>query len=196
VGYLLGRGWDGRWMVMFGLAVASIAFFGYSHMDLDSGTWDILGCLLNQGAGLAFVFVPLTVLTMDRIPRHETGYATSLYSVMRNIGSSMGVSFVTTWIARRSQFNQNVLAAQVTDNSLVTRQALEQGRALFMRAGSDPVTAGHRALAVLYGTVQQQAALLSFLSAFRLMGYLFLAVIPVALILRKLQHQEPVVPRS
>jgi DHA2 family multidrug resistance protein len=196
VGYLLGRGWDGRWMVAFGLFVASLAFFGYSHMDLDSGTWDIVLSLLNQGAGLAFVFVPLTVLTMDQIPKHETGYATSLYSVMRNIGSSMGVSFVTTWIARRSQFHQNVLAAQVTDNSLFTRQALEQGRALFMRAGSDPTTAGHRALAMLYGAVQQQAALLSFLSAFRLMGILFLVVIPVAFILRRPHHKEHVVPRS
>ena len=132
VGYLLGRGWDGRWMLVFGFAVASFAFFGYSHMDLDSGTWDILVHLLNQGAGLAFVFVPLTVLTMDPIPKPETGYATSLYSVMRNIGSSMGVSFVTTWIARRSQFNQSLLAAHVTDNSPFTRQALETGSSIVL----------------------------------------------------------------
>jgi DHA2 family multidrug resistance protein len=185
VGYLLGRGWDGRWMIVFGFAVASLAFFGYSHMDLNSGTWDILVHLLNQGAGLAFVFVPLTTLTMDPIPKQETGYATSLYSVMRNIGSSMGVSFVTTWIARRSQFNQSLLAAHVTDNSPFTRQALEQARALFLRGGSDPVTASRRALAMLYGVMQQQATLLSFLSVFRLMGIMFLLIIPLAFIIRR-----------
>jgi DHA2 family multidrug resistance protein len=191
VGYLLGKGWDGRWMLVFGFAVASFAFFGYSHMDLDSGTWDILVHLVNQGAGLAFVFVPLTVLTMDPIPKAETGYATSLYSVMRNIGSSMGVSFVTTWIARRSQFNQSLLAAHVTDNSPFARQALEQARALFLRGGSDPATASRRALAMLYGVVQQQATLLSFLSVFRLMGMLFLLLIPLVLILRRPKRGTP-----
>ena len=196
VGYLLGRGWDGRWMVVFGFVVASLAFFGYSHMNLDSGTWDILMHLLNQGAGLAFVFVPLAVLTMDPIPKQEMGYATSLYSVMRNVGSSVGVSFVTTWIARGSQSNQNLLAAQVTDSNPFARQALEQGRNLFLRAGSDPVTASHRALAMLYGVVQQQATLLSFLSVFRLMGFLFLAIIPLVFILRRPQHKEHVEPRS
>jgi len=176
---------------VFGFAVAGIAFFGYSHMDLDSGTWDILAHLLNQGAGLAFVFVPLTVLTMDQIPKHETGYATSLYSVMRNIGSSMGVSFVTTWIARRSQFNQTLLAAQVTDTSPFARQALEQARAMFLRGGSDPATASRRALAMLYGAVQQQATLLSFLSVFRLMGILFLLIIPMVFIIRRPKGKRP-----
>jgi len=57
---------------------------------------------------------PLTTLTMDPIPKRETGYATALYSVMRNIGSSVGISFVTTWLERRAQFNQTVLAAHVT----------------------------------------------------------------------------------
>ena len=191
VGYLLGRGWDGRWMLVFGFAVASFAFFGYSHMDLNSGTWDILVHLLNQGAGLAFVFVPLTVLTMDPVPKPETGYATSLYSVMRNIGSSMGVSFVTTWIARRSQFNQSLLAAHVTDNNPFTRQALEKAQVLFLRGGSDPTTASRRALAMLYTAVQQQATLLSFLSVFRLMGILFLLIIPLVLILRRPKGRSP-----
>jgi len=185
VGYLLGRGWDARWMLVFGFTVAGIAFFGYSHMDLDSGSRDILVHLVNQGAGLAFIFVPLTVLSMDPIPKHETGYATSLYSVMRNIGSSMGVSFVTTWIARRSQFNQSLLAAHVTDISPLTRQALERAQGMFLRGGSDPVTASRRAQAMLYGAVQQQAALLSFLSVFRLMGILFLLLIPLVFMVRK-----------
>ena len=90
VGYLLGKGWDGRRMVAFGLVVTSVAFFGYATMTLDSGTWDIFWYQVNQGMGMSFVFVPLTTLTMAPIPRAETGYATSLYSVMRNIGSSMG----------------------------------------------------------------------------------------------------------
>ena len=137
VGYLLGRGWDGRWMLVSGFVIASMAFFGYSRMNLDSGTWDLFWYQINQGIGMSLVFVPLTTLTMDPIPRQETGYATSLYSVMRNIGSSMGISFVTTLIARRSQFHQSVLAAHVTPYDLPLPQTLRQAQSLFFNGGRD-----------------------------------------------------------
>jgi len=185
VGYLLGKGWDGRWMVAAGFFVTSLAFFGYSTMTLDSGTWDILGHQINQGMGMAFVFVPLTTLTMAPIPKAETGYATGLYSVMRNIGSSMGVSFVTTWVARRSQFHQNILVAHVTPERLRVQQLLDQARQLFRHAGADWTTATRQAQAELYAIVQQQASLLSFTEVFRLLGLLFLLVIPLVLLMRR-----------
>jgi MFS transporter, DHA2 family, multidrug resistance protein len=185
VGYLLGKGWDERWMLAFGFAVAGIAFFGYSHMDLDSGTWDIFWYQINQGLGMAFLFVPLTTLTMEPIPREETGYATSLYSVMRNIGSSMGISFVTTWLARRSQFHQDVLSANLTPGNLPTGQML-QGMTRFMQfRGFDIGTSTQKAEALLYQLLQQQASLLSYLDVFYLMGILFLASIPLILIMRR-----------
>jgi DHA2 family multidrug resistance protein len=185
VGYLLGKGFDGRWMLAFGFTVTAVSFFGFSHMNLNSGTWDILFHLVNQGVGMSFIFVPLTTLTMDPIPKQETGYATSLYSVMRNIGSSAGVSFVTTWVARRSQFHQSMLAEHVNPYNPYTREMLDRARQLFIQRGADPVTAGQRALAVLYGLLQKQAAVLSFLNVFRLMGILFLLVIPMILVMRR-----------
>jgi DHA2 family multidrug resistance protein len=192
VGYLLGKGWDARLMVIFGFVVASLAFFGYSHMSLQSGTWDILLHQINQGAGTAFVFVPLTVLTMDPIPKAETGYATSLYSVMRNIGSSVGISFVTTWVARRSQFHQSILAAHVTRYDLRSQQFLGLARGLFFHQGFDWSTAGRRSLGVLYGMLRQQAALISFIEVFRVMGFLFLAIVPLVLLMRKARQRGTV----
>jgi DHA2 family multidrug resistance protein len=192
VGYLLGKGWDARLMLIFGFVIASMAFFGYSHMSLESGTWDILLHQINQGAGMAFVFVPLTMLTMDPIPKAETGYATSLYSVMRNIGSSVGISFVTTWVARRSQFHQSILAAHVTSYNLQTQQFLGLARGLFFHQGSDWSTAGKRSLDVLYDMLQQQAALISFIEVFRIMGFLFLATVPLVLLMRKASQRGTV----
>jgi DHA2 family multidrug resistance protein len=185
VGYLLGKGWDGRKMLFFGFLVTSVAFFSYAKMDLESGTWDIFLAQLNQGMGMAFIFVPLTTLTMDPIPRALTGYATSLYSVMRNVGSSMGISFVTTWVARRSQFHQSILAEHVTPYSVRTEQFLAQSRTFFERGGSDWSEAGRQSAASLYGMVQQQAALLSFTEVFRIMGFVFLTVIPLILLMRR-----------
>jgi DHA2 family multidrug resistance protein len=189
-GYLLGKGWDARRLLVFGFVVASFAFFGYSHMSLQSGTWDILLYQINQGAGMAFVFVPLTTATMDPIPKAETGYATSLYSVMRNIGSSVGISFVTTWVARRSQFHHSVLAGHVTGYDLRTQRFLEMARQHFFLQGSDWSTATRRGLGVLYGMLQQQAALLSFIEVFRIMGFMFLATVPFVLLMRRARQRR------
>jgi DHA2 family multidrug resistance protein len=194
VGYLLGKGWDGRKMVAFGLVVTSVAFFGYATMTLDSGTWDIFWYQVNQGMGMSFVFVPLTTLTMAPIPWAETGYATSLYSVMRNIGSSMGVSFVTTWVARRSQFHQTVLAAHVTSGNGPTVLALGRAQAAFQHAGANSFTAAQQAFGWLYGVVQQQAALLSYLEAFRILGALFLLVIPLTFLMQRPARKLPAAP--
>ena len=122
---------------------------------------------------------------MEMIPREDIPYATSLYSVMRNIGSSMGISFVTTWVARRSQFHQTRLSGDVSLYNLQTQQMLNQSRATFMQHGSDWATATQQALATLYGSVQQQAALLSFIDVFYLMGWMFLLSIPLVLLMRK-----------
>jgi DHA2 family multidrug resistance protein len=122
---------------------------------------------------------------MEHIPKAETGYATSLFSVMRNIGSSVGISFVTTWVARRSQFHQSILSAHVTGYRLQTQQFLGQTRGLFFHGGSDWSMAGHRGLDVLYGMLQQQASLLSFVEVFRILGFMFLAIVPLVLLMRK-----------
>jgi DHA2 family multidrug resistance protein len=185
VGYLLGKNWDGRWMLAFGFGVAGLAFFGYSHMTLQSGTWDIFWYQIIQGTGMAFVFVPLTTLTMDPIPKAETGYATSLYSVMRNIGSSMGISFVTTCVARRSQFHQNILSSHITASSLASQQVLAHVTHSMQQRSFDSVTAGQKAHALLYQMLQQQASLLSYVDVFYVMGILFLMILPLIFLLRR-----------
>ena len=141
---------------------------------------------------MAFVFIPLTIITMEPIPKAETGYATSLYSVMRNIGSSIGISFVTTWVARRSQFHQSILSAHITRYDLRSQQFLGLARGLFFHRGFDWSTAGHRGLGVVYGMLRQQAALISFIEVFRIMGFLFLATVPLVLLMRKARQRGKV----
>jgi DHA2 family multidrug resistance protein len=137
---------------------------------------------------MGLLFVPLTTLTMASIPPQETGYATSLYSVTRNIGSSMGISFVTTWITRRSQFHQSILASHITASNQMSREAMEQITGFLQHSGTDRVTAKHEAGAMIYRTMQQQAALLSYVDVFHIMGYLFLIVIPLVFLMKRPHH--------
>jgi DHA2 family multidrug resistance protein len=190
VGYLLGKGWDARWMLIFAFALASLCFFGYARMTLDSGTWDIFWIQIVQGFALGFLFVPLTTLTMSPIPRAETSYGTSLYNTMRNIGSSVGISFVTTLVARREQFHLQTLGDHLSASSPMSQQAFAQLTPFLAHRGADPVTAAHKASGLIYQRLQQQAALLSYSDAFYLMGIYFLANIPLVLLMRGAEHNR------
>jgi DHA2 family multidrug resistance protein len=108
----------------------------------------------------------------------------------------MGVSFVTTWVARRSQFHQSILVAHVTPERPQVQQFLDQTRHLFRQGGSDWTTATRQAQAKLYAIVHQQASLLSFMEVFRLMGLLFLAAIPLIWLMRRVTEKgEALVPK-
>jgi DHA2 family multidrug resistance protein len=190
VGYVVGKRLDPRRLLGLGFAIASLAFYGYSTMNLSSGTWDIFWYQILQGAAMSFVFVPLTTLTMDPIPVQETGYATSLYSVMRNIGSSVGVSFVTTFVARRAQFHQSILAAHVTPYSQPFQALLGGTRELMARTGSDPATAGAQGIGLVSAMVERQASLLSFLEAFHIMAIVVLFCIVVVFLMKKPKYEH------
>jgi len=179
-GYMLGRRWDPRLLLAVGLAGTAYAFFEYSHLSLAAGPYDILWPQLLQGAAMSLVFVPLTTVTMDPIPLPSMGYATSIYSLVRNIGSSMGISFVTTELARRSQFHQARLAESISIYDPAVRQNLQA-----LGAGGT-----QQGIGMVYAKVLRQASLMSFLELFYILGVLFLLVIPVLLVMRKPRHQR------
>jgi DHA2 family multidrug resistance protein len=184
-GYLLGRRWDARLLLSIGLVVASVAFFNYSHLSLAAGPTDFLMPQIVQGIGMALVFVPLTTITMDPIPLPSMGYATSIYSLMRNIGSSIGISFVTTMLARRSQLHQSRLVESITPYSTDAANWLHSVAGAVGTSGSDPQSAANTALAAIYAVAQRQAALLSFLDLFHLLGIMFLVTVPLVWIMKR-----------
>jgi len=186
--YLMNRHLDARWMVFAGSVIGSLAFFGFSHMDLSSGTWDILGHQINQGIGQTFIFLPLTILVMDPIRKEEMAYATSLYSVMRNIGSSMGISFVTTVMARRAQFHQSRLSGDMGLSNLQLQQMQHGMAAVLNQRGADMADSAHQSLGLVYDLLQQQAALMSYVDVFHLLAWLFLLSSPLVLIMHKAKH--------
>ena len=150
---------------------------------------DFLIPQIIQGAGLAMVFVPLTTIAMDPIPLEAMGFATSLYSMIRNIGSSIGISFVTTQLARRTQFHQQRLTEAINQYNPEVRRYLST---LDGMTGTGSSAAGStRSIGVLYGQVMRQASAMSFLDLFHLLGILFLAVAPIVWIMRR-PRQKPV----
>jgi DHA2 family multidrug resistance protein len=104
---------------------------------------------------------------------------------MRNLGGSIGIAMTGTMLARHNQALTSMLGSHVTSYDPVTQRTFAQLRAGFMASGSDGVTATRRAYAALFGMVQQQAAMVSFVGIFQLLGLLFLALIPLVLFMKR-----------
>jgi DHA2 family multidrug resistance protein len=183
VGILLGR-IDGRRLLALGFVGGAVTLFWFGSLDLDAGYWDVFWPQFVQGIALALLFVPLTTVTMDPIPREKMGNATSIFNLMRNIGGSMGIATATTLLARRQQEYVNLLGAHADPYRLETRALLEQLRAAFLAGGADLVTAGRQAEAALFGLVRRQASMLSFNDVFRVLGVSFVVLLPMLFLMK------------
>ncbi len=194
VGTLTGR-YDPRKLVATGLLTGAVTLFWLGGLNLNAGYWDIFWPQFVQGLGLSLIFVPLTTISMDPIPRERMGNATSLFNLMRNLGASIGIAMTTTLLYRYEQVHQTVLASHVDAYSLAARSALAGARARFLASGSDPVTAGERAYAAIAGLVARQAAMVSFVDVFRLLGTMFLLLVPLVLLMKRPQRGRSMAAR-
>jgi DHA2 family multidrug resistance protein len=183
-GLMTGR-FDPRKLLTTGLIVGGTTLLWLSRLNLQAGYWDIFWPQLIQGVGMSLLFVPLTTVSMDPIPREKMGNATSLFNLMRNIGGSIGIAATGTMLARNTQATTAVLGANVTAYDHASQATLMQMRAAFIASGSDPVTATSRANAAVFGMVQRQATMVSFVGIFLLLGILFIALVPLVLLMKR-----------
>ncbi len=191
VGAILAR-IDGRKMLSLGLLGVSFTLFQLSFLNLNAGYWDFFWPQLIQGLALSLVFVPLTTVTMDPIPKEEMGNATSIFNLMRNLGGSVGIATATTLVTRYSQKNINTLGANVTSLNPLSASVFDRIRSALISQGSDPVTAARQAYDAMFGMVARQAAMLSFVQVFRLLGLIFIIALPLLLLLRRPRGHGPV----
>jgi DHA2 family multidrug resistance protein len=184
VGAVLGR-FDPRKVLAAGLVGGAWSLYALSELNLSAGYWDIFWPQFVQGASLALLFVPLTTATMDPIPKEEMGNATSMFNLMRNIGGSVGIACGTTYLARHEQMHTALLGANVYAGNPRAQALLNGMQARIMAHGVDAVTAKHRAYGALWGMVQQQSAMQSFVDTFRGLGVVFLLVLPLLFVMKR-----------
>ena len=183
-GLMTGR-FDPRKLLTIGFVVGGGTLLWLSTLSLQAGYWDIFWPQLTQGMGLSLLFVPLTTVAMDPIPRERMGNATSLFNLMRNIGGSVGIAVTGTMLGRDQQRVTALLGSRVTAYDGQAQAMFAQIRAGFLAAGADAATATNRAYAALFGMVQRQAAMVSFVTLFQLLGLMFLALIPLVLLMKR-----------
>jgi MFS transporter, DHA2 family, multidrug resistance protein len=176
---------DTRKLLFSGVVLSAGAMFLLSRLSLDVGFWNFWWPLMLQGAALGLIFVPLTTVTHDPIPRERLGNATSIFNVMRNIGASIGISIVETLQYRALQRHINTLGKFVSPSNLKAQTMIGGLKQNFMAQGADVGTATKRAYDSVWGMLNQQAAMLSYNDVFFILSIIFLMMAPLILLMRK-----------
>ena len=143
------------------------------------------------GVGMGFLFIPLTTLTMSGIKKEDMGNASAIYNLLRNLGGSFGVAFVTTIIARRAQFHQARLVDHLTPFDRTYQLAVDRSAQVLQQKGLAPALADQGALASLYGRLMKQASMLSFNDAFFLLSVFMVFILPLVFFMKKGRTEPP-----
>ncbi len=174
VGRLIGR-FDLRLLLLFGLMLMAFSLWEMTRFSLDVGVGPIVYTGIVQGVGLGFLFVPLSTVSFSTLPMRFRGEGTAMFSLIRNIGSSIGISVVVTVLGHEAQTSH----AELSNSLGMFRRAMQP--ATLPELWDWSTSAGAAALNL---EVTRQAMMIAYLNDFRLMMYLTLLAVPLLLLLR------------
>jgi MFS transporter, DHA2 family, multidrug resistance protein len=181
VGRIVGRV-DARILIFAGLGLTALSLWEMAGFTTDVSQWAIIRTGVVQGLGLGLIFVPLSALTFATLAPELRTEATGLFSLLRNLGSSIGVSIVTALLSQYTQINHALIGEHINPfNPMMAPSVLPPLL--------DPSTP--QGIAALNELVTQQAATIAYLNDFRLMMYVVLAALPLLLLLRRPARRAP-----
>ena len=185
VGFLLNRRADARYLVSAGLFVLSLSLFYMTRFNLQIDFYTVVMARVYQAASLAFLFVPINTLVYATLPPEKNNAASGLINLARNMGGSVGISFVETMISRRSQAHQVDLSKFLTSGNAALQRVIQGASHALQAHGSSAALAKQQAYGLVASTVARQSAVLGYVDTFRILAFLILCLVPVAFVVRK-----------
>ncbi|WP_211294078.1 MDR family MFS transporter [Vibrio gangliei] len=167
---------DLRYLMVIGTSLMILSLWEMTLFNAEVSSWDIVRTGVVQGLGLGLVFVPLSTMAFSTLEPKFRTEGTALYSLIRNIGSSIGISVVTTYLAHRIQYNHAVFGEYITPFSRPLHMAAEKGMYdITTQAG----------LYAIDAELNRQAAILGYLQDYRLMMFVCLIMLPMIFLFKK-----------
>jgi DHA2 family multidrug resistance protein len=162
-----------RFIIAFGWACVALGmFYSTTHLGLFIDFWSATRVRIVQVIGLGFLFVPITLAAYVGIAQAKSNMVSGIVNFMRNIGSGVGTSIVTTMIARRAQYHQSVLVGNITEGSPVFLNTVNGLTHRLSQSGLSVDQASMQAHATLYRSAQDQATVLAYIDTFWVLGVL------------------------
>ena len=177
---------DTRFLVAVGFGLFAFSCFLNLGITPDYAGDQLLVPNLVRAVGQALVLTPLSSLATGGIEPENAGSASAMFNMMRNLGGSVGIAVLETFVAKREQFHSSIITAHVSLADEATRQRIAALQAHFLASGvSDPATAWHEAVVQIGRIVRAQSYLLAYSDAFYLMGAALLLAMVTSIAMRK-----------
>jgi len=176
---------DPRWMIAFGFGITAIGLYHITNLNLGLDFGTLVLWRMYQMSGLAFIFIPISILSYVGVSRDKSNQVSGISNFIRNLGGSIGISMLTTFLARQNQVHQTNLVAHATAANPQFNNLLNGSAASMAKSGSGPALALQQAYNQVMGVIQQQAALLSYVNAFWVVSVIVACLVPLPFLLKK-----------
>ncbi|MFT2096681.1 DHA2 family efflux MFS transporter permease subunit [Acidiphilium multivorum] len=163
-------------LIASGLLVSSYAMWGMAGFSMQIGPWNVFVWGVIQGIGFGLIWVSITTTAFATLPAQRRTEAAGIYSLLRNIGSSVGIAALTTLVTRYTQINHADLGANITPFDRILQQPP------YVRLYNPSTLSG---AALLNTDITRHASMISYIDAFRLMMILSLTSLPLVLFIRR-----------
>jgi len=194
VGMMVGK-LDPRRMIAFGWLIAALAMFYMTKtMNLGMSFHEVIMLRIYQMTGVAFLFVPIQTMCYVGIPPGKNNNVSGMTNLARNIGGSVGISLVTTMLARRGQFHQDRLIAHTSKFDPAFQQQVSGMSKSFMASGMDALQATQMAYARVYGLLQSQASMLAYIDTIWVFAIAAILMVPLAFLMKRGKKGGPAAP--
>ena len=185
VGFLTTK-FQARRLAAFGWFYLAFAMFiSTSYTDLEISFKAAMWLRVIQSAGLGFLFVPINLSAYVGIAPEDNNAVAGLMNFMRNIGSSVGTSFVTTMLDRRSQYHQHILVNYIRYGNQNFQNAVDSMTRYLSKAGLGAHEAHAQAVRRIYARLLAEAGCLSYIDIYKVLAVASAIMFVLAFTLKK-----------
>lgn len=179
-----------KYLIAFGMFTLSFGMFVTMHVtpQVSYGTFVVMRIL--QVVGLPFLFVPNSTMAFSSIPKEKSSNASALFALMRNLGGSVGISILLSYVTRHEQMHQSYLASHLTPAESGYRTLLAQYTDTIMAQGVPHAAAAVDAMGRIYRELLSQATILAYSDAFQFVSILVFGLGIVALLMPRIRPHK------
>jgi DHA2 family multidrug resistance protein len=174
-----------RPLIGLGMLITAYSFWDFGQLSLQVGFWNLLVPQVWQGVGFGMIFVALSTVSLAKVSRPQITAASGLYNVVRQVAGSVGTAWAATSLTTNTGAYRSELAQHLTPYGTSVSQWLHGVGAGLAARGADLSQAPAQALRMLEGQLERQASMLAFNRVFFMFLVMFLACLPLVLLLRR-----------
>ena len=188
VGKLIAKGVSPKYLIPLGFALFAVfTFMMGGIITPDTSEADFFWPLLVRGLGLGFLFLPLTFLSLQGLRGRDIPQSTGINNMLRQLGGSFGIAVLATYLSNRTVYNRAIIGSHLNVNDPAVMNRVHGITNGLIASGTNALEATQQAYRVLSGMLTQQAALLTYIDVFQVLGVFFLFCIPIVMLIRRVK---------